>query len=77
MPDSWRRELPAQRNPIKKVIGFDQRLLNAIDDWRCRQNPVPSMADAVRSLLAKALAAAEQSAQGPASSEMADGADSA
>jgi hypothetical protein len=42
--------------PVKKVIGFDQALLNAIDKWRRRQTPIPTVSDAIRVLLEQALA---------------------
>jgi hypothetical protein len=42
--------------PIKKVIGFDQKMVDAIDAWRRRQSDVPTFSDAVRRLLAKGLA---------------------
>ena len=41
--------------PIKKVIGFDQAQLAAIDDWRRRQTPMPSVSEAIRLLIGKAL----------------------
>ncbi len=37
--------------PVKKVIGFDQSQLSAIDKWRRRQTPIPSVSDAVRALI--------------------------
>jgi hypothetical protein len=37
--------------PTKKLIGFDQKLLDAVDDWRRHQTPVPNVSDAIRSLV--------------------------
>jgi hypothetical protein len=37
--------------PIKKVIGFDEAQLAAIDDWRRRQTPIPSVSEAIRRLV--------------------------
>jgi hypothetical protein len=43
--------------PVKKVIGFDQALLSAIDKWRRRQTPIPTVSEAIRELLALGLKA--------------------
>jgi len=43
--------------PVKKVIGFDQALLSAIDKWRRRQTPIPTVSEAIRKLLALGLKA--------------------
>jgi hypothetical protein len=37
--------------PTKKLIGFDAKLLDAIDEWRQRQKPVPNVSDAIRALV--------------------------
>ena len=42
--------------PVKKVIGFDQAQLDAIDKWRRHQTPIPSVSEAIRRLLESALA---------------------
>jgi hypothetical protein len=41
--------------PVKKVIGFDQEMLDAIEKWRAKQKPVPNVSDAIRALVALAL----------------------
>lgn len=41
--------------PVKKVIGFDQKMLDNIDDWRSRQTPIPSVSDAIRTLIERGL----------------------
>jgi hypothetical protein len=41
--------------PVKKVIGFDAKMLRAIDDWRRLQPDVPTVSDAIRRLVDKAL----------------------
>jgi hypothetical protein len=43
--------------PVKKVIGFDQSMLDAIDHWRRRQTPIPTVSDAIRALVELGLAA--------------------
>jgi hypothetical protein len=32
-----------QRFPVKRVIGFDKRMVDAIDEWRREQTTIPSM----------------------------------
>ncbi len=44
-----------QLYPVKKVIGFDDTMLKAIDDWRRTRTPLPTMSDAIRQILAKHL----------------------
>ena len=45
------------------MIGFDQALLNAIDKWRRRQTPIPTVSDAIRILLEQALASPSSNAK--------------
>ena len=44
-----------QLYPVKKVIGFDETMLKAIDDWRRGRTPIPTMSEAIRQILAKHL----------------------
>ncbi len=37
--------------PVKKVVGFDQEMLDAIEKWRGKQNPIPNVSDAIRRLV--------------------------
>jgi hypothetical protein len=37
--------------PVKKVIGFDQEMIDAIEKWRAKQKPVPNVSDAIRRLV--------------------------
>ena len=39
--------------PIKKVIGFDQEMLDAIDAYRRTQTPLPNQSEAIRAILAE------------------------
>ena|ERR1051325_6297578 len=48
--------------PVKKVIGFDQKMLGAIDKWRRHQNPIPSVSDAIRNLVERGLATTQSAA---------------
>ena len=41
--------------PVKKVIGFDEALLKAVDDWRRTRTPIPTVSEAIRQILAKHL----------------------
>jgi regulatory protein YycI of two-component signal transduction system YycFG len=40
-----------EKYPVKKVIGFDQEMLDAIDEWRRQQTPIPTVSDAIRELV--------------------------
>ena len=44
-----------QLYPVKKVIGFDETMLKAVDDWRRGRTPLPTVSDAIRQILAKHL----------------------
>ena len=44
-----------QLYPVKKVIGFDDDLLKAVDAWRRGRTPIPNVSDAIRQILAKHL----------------------
>jgi len=44
--------------PIKKLIRFDQKMLDDIDEWRRHQTPIPTVTDAIRTLIEHALATA-------------------
>jgi CRP-like cAMP-binding protein len=53
----------AERRPVPPresypLIGFDQPMLDAIEEWRLNQSPPPSMSQAVRHLVELGLAAA-------------------
>ena len=48
-----------QLYPIKKVIGFDRDMLDAIDAWRRVQSPIPTVSDAIRRLVELGLAASD------------------
>jgi hypothetical protein len=37
--------------PVKKVIGFDQEMIDAIEKWRAKQKPVPNVSDTIRRLV--------------------------
>lgn len=37
--------------PIKKVIGFDQQTIDAIEAYRREQTPIPNQSEAIRAIL--------------------------
>jgi hypothetical protein len=37
--------------PVKKVVGFDQEMMDAIEKWRAKQKPIPNVSDAIRRLV--------------------------
>lgn len=37
--------------PVKKLLRFDEEMLEAIDDWRRKQKPIPNVSDAIRQLI--------------------------
>ncbi len=45
-----------ERPSSKKTIAFDHAMIEAIENWRARQEPVPSMSEAIRQLVEAGLA---------------------
>jgi hypothetical protein len=37
--------------PVKKVIGFEQQMLDQVEKWRRRQNPIPTVSESIRRLV--------------------------
>jgi hypothetical protein len=37
--------------PVKKLIGFEQQMIDAIDAWREKQKPALTQSDAIRRLV--------------------------
>lgn len=44
-----------QQFPIKKLVGFDQEMMNAIDSYRRDQPSIPNISEAIRDLLSSVL----------------------
>jgi hypothetical protein len=42
--------------PVKKVVGFDQGMIDAIEKWRGKQKPIPNVSEAIRRLVELGLA---------------------
>ena len=47
-----------ERPSLKKTISFDHAMIEAIENWRARQEPVPSTPEAIRQLVEMGLASA-------------------
>ena len=41
---------------MKKVVGFDQGMIDAVDKWRGKQKPIPNVSEAIRRLVELGLA---------------------
>jgi hypothetical protein len=37
--------------PVKKVVGFDQKMIDAVEKWRAKQKPIPNASEAIRRLV--------------------------
>ena len=37
--------------PVKKVVGFNQEMIDAIDKWRAKKSPLPNVSEAIRQLV--------------------------
>jgi hypothetical protein len=40
-----------ETHPIKKVIGFTDEMIEAVEEWRAKQKPVPNLSEAIRRLV--------------------------
>ena len=40
-----------ETHPIKKVIGFTEEMVKAVENWRAKQRPVPNFSEAIRRLV--------------------------
>jgi hypothetical protein len=41
--------------PVKKIIGFNNSMIDAIEKWRTKQRPIPTVSEAIRQLIMIAL----------------------
>lgn len=46
-----------EKFPIKKLIGFDQELMDALDGYRRDQETIPNISESIRDLLTESLQA--------------------
>jgi hypothetical protein len=37
--------------PVKKIVGFDHQIIDAIEKWRGKQRPIPNASEAIRKLV--------------------------
>lgn len=44
-----------EKFPIKKLIGFDQDLMDALDSYRRDQEAIPNISEAIRDILTDSL----------------------
>jgi Arc/MetJ-type ribon-helix-helix transcriptional regulator len=42
--------------PVKKIVGFDQVMIDRVEKWRARQKPIPNASEAIRRLVEFGLA---------------------
>lgn len=49
--------------PVKKIVGFDEATIAAIEKWRAKQTAVPSLSEAIRRLVGQGLVGASTAAQ--------------
>ena len=42
--------------PVTKIVGFDEGTIAAIEKWRAKQAPIPSVSEAIRRLVGRGLA---------------------
>ena len=40
-----------ETHPVKKVIGFTEEMIAAVESWRAKQKPVPNLSEAIRKLV--------------------------
>ena len=40
-----------ETHPIKKVVGFSEDMIDAVETWRAKQRPVPNVSEAIRRLV--------------------------
>jgi hypothetical protein len=44
-------ELRPETHPIKKLVGFTEEMIAAVETWRAKQKPVPNLSEAIRQLV--------------------------
>jgi hypothetical protein len=40
-----------ETHPIKKIIGFSEEMIEAVEKWQAKQKPVPNLSEAIRQLV--------------------------
>jgi hypothetical protein len=44
-----------ETHPVKKVVGFTNEMMEAVEVWRAKQRPVPNLSEAIRRLVESGL----------------------
>ena len=53
-----------ETHPVKKVVGFSEAMIDAVESWRAKQRPVPNLSEAIRRLVDAGLDATGRKAKG-------------
>jgi hypothetical protein len=40
-----------ETHPVKKIIGFSEEMIAAVERWRAKQKPVSNLSEAIRRLV--------------------------
>jgi hypothetical protein len=40
-----------ETHPVKKIIGFGEEMIAAVESWRAKKKPVPNLSEAIRRLV--------------------------
>jgi hypothetical protein len=40
-----------ETHPIKKIVGFSEEMIDAVEKWRAKQKPAPNLSEAIRRLV--------------------------
>jgi len=40
-----------ETHPVKKIIGFTEEMIEAVENWRAKQRPVTNLSEAIRRLV--------------------------
>jgi hypothetical protein len=40
-----------ETHPVKKIIGFSEKMVEDVERWRAKQKPVPNVSEAIRRLV--------------------------
>jgi hypothetical protein len=40
-----------ETHPIKKIVGFSEEMIDAVEKWRAKQKPIPNLSEAIRRLV--------------------------
>ena len=49
-----------ETHPVKKITGFGEEMIAAVESWRAKKKPVPNLSEAIRRLVKLGLKAKEK-----------------